>query len=309
MQALLARSDEAGIETIYDSRVTNLIVDDGGRVVGVRAVQAGRTLDIRARRAVILATGSFNASESMVRENISRLSETARPIGIPYNDGSGIELARSAGAAQRGMGGIIATASIYPPEQLVKGVIVNSRGERFVAEDVYHGRLASFIQDQPDQRAFLLVDSDIFAYPDTASSSGHHLVDGWDTVSEMEAGLDIPPGRLAETISDYNRDMAQGVDRRFRKQAAWLKPLDAPPYAAFDISFNRSIYSFLTLGGLSTNAAGQALSEDGTPVPGLFAVGACAAQFSRDGKEYASGITLGTGSFFGRQAGRAAAQG
>ena len=49
-------------------------------------------------------------------------------------------------------------------------------------------------------------------------------------------------GALVGTLDEYNHDAAQGVDTRFHKQPPWLKPLDQAPYAAFDISFDRSIY-------------------------------------------------------------------
>ena len=45
------------------------------------------------------------------------------------------------------------------------------------------------------------------------------------------------------------------------------------------------------------------LREDDSPVPGLYAAGACAANIAQDGKGYASGTQLGEGSFFGRRAG------
>ena len=104
-------------------------------------------------------------------------------------------------------------------------------------------------------------------------------------------------------MSTYNRDAATGVDRFLHKQADWLKPLTAAPYAAFDISFNKSIYLFMTLGGLRANRHGQALNAGGNPIPGLYAIGACTAHIPRTGKSYASGMSLGPGSFFGRKAG------
>jgi len=279
---------------------------DGARVAGVRVRQGAATLDIEARQAVILATGSFNANPEMVRQNVPLVSATSLPIGIPYNDGSGIRLGQSAGGALEGMDGMIATASIYPPAQLIKGVVVNAKGERFTAEDVYHGRLAQCVAEQPGQTAYLIVDAEVFAYPENQRAN-HRLVDGWETVAEMEAGLGVPEGSLVRTLARYNADAARGEDARFHKHPDWVKPLEKGPYAAFDISFNRSVYAFLTLGGLATNACAQVLDQGGAPVPGLYAAGACAAQIPHDGKEYASGLTLGPGSFFGRVAGREAA--
>jgi predicted oxidoreductase len=48
------------------------------------------------------------------------------------------------------------------------------------------------------------------------------------------------------------------------------------------------------------------LGANGAPIPGLYAAGACTAHISRSGKSYASGMSLGPGSFFGRMAGRSA---
>ncbi|MDY0067151.1 MAG: FAD-binding protein [Steroidobacteraceae bacterium] len=306
MAALLAQCEKEAIPALYDTRVTSLVVNSAGRVVGVRARQTTGDIHVEARRGVIIAAGSFNMNEQMIRENIPLLGETSIPLGVPSNDGAGIRLGQSVGAALEAMDGVIATASIYPPAQLIKGIIVNKRGERFVAEDAYHGRTASFIMEQPDQVAYLIVDSEVFAYPEI-TSAGHRLVDGWETVAEMEAALGMPTGALQRTMAEYNRGAAAGEDAAFHKQPEWLKPLDVAPYAAFDISFNRSSYLFITLGGLRAGLNGEALDEPGKPVPGLYVVGASAAHIPHSGKTYASGLSLGPGSFFGRRAGRHAA--
>ena len=303
MRLLLARCEEEGVESFYDTAATALVVNDAGRVVGVRARQGRLDISVRARRGVILATGGFGLNSEMVREHVPGVGDNAEPLGIPTNDGSGVLLGVSAGAATRDLGGIIATCSIYPPEQLINGVIVNKEGRRFVAEDAYHGRLAGFIMEQPDQTAWLIVNEETFDYPE----AGHRLIDGWETIAEMERDLGVPQGSLERTLADYNRDAKGRVDRRFHKHTDYLKPLDTGPWAAFDLSFKRSPYVFLTLGGLRTSLNGEALDASGTPIVGLYAVGACAAHLPRDGKGYASGLSLAPGSFFGRQAGRHAA--
>ena len=53
---------------------------------------------------------------------------------------------------------------------------------------------------------------------------------------------------------------------------------------------------------------GQAQRPDGSVIPGLYAAGACASNLAQDGKGYCSGTQLGEGSFFGRRAGRHAAE-
>lgn len=306
MAPLLRKCEDEGIPAIYDSNVVALVQNAQGRVVGVRVKQSDGIIHVEARRGVVIAAGSFNLNHEMIAENLPLLGETSEPLGTPANDGAGVLLGLSAGAGTSAMDGVIPTGSIYPPGQLIKGIIVNKRGERFVAEDSYHGRTGNFTMEQPDQKAWLIVDSEIFAYPENKFAN-HQLVDGFETVEEMEARLELPAGSLVRTMNEYNANAGKGEDPYLHKAKDWLKPLDKGPWAAFDISFDRSTYLFITLGGLRTGPDGECLTPRSEPIPGLYAVGASAAHIPRNGKAYASGMSLGPGSYFGRRAGRHAA--
>jgi 3-oxo-5alpha-steroid 4-dehydrogenase len=303
MQPLLARCQQEGVRASFDSVAQSLIVDGLGRICGVAVRQFGKALHYKARKGVVIATGGFGRNEEMLGTYFPDLPASAEPMGIPSTDGSGIKMALAVGGDVTGMGGLIATASIYPPPQLIKGIIVNQQGRRFVAEDSYHGRTASFIMEQPDQRAFLLVDSEIFSYPEIVSAN-HSLIDGYESIQDIERGIKLPAGSLVDTLAFYNAQAAIGVDPLFQKHADWLMPLVNGPWAVFDISFNRSTYFYITLGGLRISTRSQVLDRHGNAVPGLFAAGACTAHLSPCGKSYASGLSLGQGSFFGRVAGR-----
>ncbi|MDA8267116.1 MAG: FAD-dependent oxidoreductase [Actinomycetota bacterium] len=303
MQAILATCQAEDLPAMSDTRVTALVAGGDGGIIGVRARRDGADVHLRAGRGVVLGTGGFNFDPGMLAEHVPSLAATSEPLGVPGNDGSGIVLGVSAGASTQSMGGIIATGSFYPPSGLIKGVLVNLRGERFVAEDAYHGRTAGFIMEQPEQRAFLVVDAATFAYP-KITAHRHTLVDGWETVEEMERALGMPAGALVATLAAYNEHAASGEDPQFMKHPDWVVPLTNGPWAAFDVSFDTSSYLFMTLGGLRTDADARVLTTRGRPVPGLYAAGACASTIAQDGKGYASGLSLGPGSFFGRVAGR-----
>lgn len=306
MKPLLQRCEDERIPAIYDSSVVALVQDADKRVVGAKVRQPDRTFFVKARRGVIIACGSHNMSKPLLEKHLPLLSETSEPLGIPSNDGAGVRLGLSAGANAVAMDGVIPMGSIYPPGQLIKGIIVNRDGQRFIAEDVYHGRLGNCVMEQPGQTAYLILDSEIFAYPENPFAK-HQLIDGWATVEEMEAGLGLPPDSLVQTMAQYNADAAKGEDPRFHKHADWLKPLTVGPYAAFDISFDKSTYLFITLGGIKTDERGRALDLRSNIIPGLYVVGASAAHIPRTGKAYASGLSLGPGSYFGRRAGSHAA--
>jgi 3-oxo-5alpha-steroid 4-dehydrogenase len=86
------------------------------------------------------------------------------------------------------------------------------------------------------------------------------------------------------------------------KKPEWLKPIGAP-VGAIDL---RGSCAGFTLGGLQTTLDSEVLHVSGEPIPGLYAAGRCTAGVAAWG--YASGISLGDGSFYGRRAGRSAAK-
>ena len=117
----------------------------------------------------------------------------------------------------------------------------------------------------------------------------------------------MPEGMLVHTLETYNRLAARGEDPYFHKAAKYLRPLADPPYGALDCSTANSIFGVFTLGGPSVRASGQVLDAAGEPVAGLYAAGRCTAGLCREGRSYASGLSIGDASFFGRAAGRQAA--
>jgi succinate dehydrogenase/fumarate reductase flavoprotein subunit len=225
-------------------------------------------------------------------------------LGNTYDDGLGIRLGASAGGATKHMDQIFITAPAYPPSILLTGIIVNKDGHRFVTEDSYHSRTSGYVMDQPDSAAYLIVDEAHLKHPQVPLIP---LIDGWETVAEMESDLGIPEGNLVATLNSYNEHAARGEDPEFHKQPEFLAAQDNGPWGAFDLTLGKAMYAGFTVGGLATTVDGQVVREDGAVVPGLYAAGACASNIAQDGKGYASGTQLGEGSFFGRRAGAHAA--
>lgn len=303
MRALLGSVETSSVEVLNDARVLALVVDGDRRVCGVKARIDGESSFFEASGGVVIATGSFNLNDEMTAEYMPTLAAHATPLGTPANDGVGIRLGTAAGAATDNIDGALTTASIYPPESLIRGIVVNAAGERFVPEDCYHGMLGHRLGQQPGQVAYLVVDERNFAYP----SRNHKLLGVWDGIAETEAELGLPTGALEATLREYNKDVADTqVDSQFHKHPKFLSVLE-PPFAVFDISLREGAYNFIGLGGLRTDEHAAVLDESGSAIDGLYAAGACAAHLSAHGGEYASGLSLGPGSFFGRRAGSHAA--
>ncbi len=301
----LKRLDELGVEVRWDTGATALIADQD-RVVGATWRSFGESGAVRAG-SVVIAAGGFVMNPEMVHTfapELEALLARGMALGNTHDDGLGIRLGESVGGVAEHMERSFLTAPIYPPVEMLLGVCVNNRGERFVAEDSYHSRTSAFVFDQPEQQAWLILDSAHMAEP---AYGFQPLVDGWETIVEMEVGLGVPEGSLAKTLEDYNAAAREGDDPAFHKAADYLAPLDTPPYGAYDMTPGACFYTGFTCGGLRVDHDGRVQRADHSVVDGLYAAGACASNIAVDGKGYASGTQLGEASFFGRRAGRHAA--
>ncbi|RAV03211.1 FAD-dependent oxidoreductase [Mycolicibacter senuensis] len=303
MKPLVDTALAAGARALYDIRAQRLVVESDGRVVGVIARQYGTEIALRARRGVVLATGSFAYNEAMVTQFAPRIA--GRPAAsVEQHDGQSIRMAQALGADLAHMDAT-EVAIFIDPQQLVRGIIVNGRGQRYVAEDTYPGRIGQLTLYHQDNIAYLILD-DAAQEAAMASVSPKLMMrpPTWvaDTVADLESELGMAPGALQATVAAYNEGAARGIDPLLHKKAQWLKPIGSP-IGAIDL---RECTGGFTLGGLATTLDAEVLHVSGAPIPGLFAAGRSAAGLAAWG--YASGISLGDGSFYGRRAGRSAAQ-
>ena len=303
MDAFAARALGAGAEAHYNARTLCLVADATDAVKGVVARIEGELRYVRARKGVILCAGGFICNTEMLQRFAPAALEAAGyPTSGGNDDGSGIRMGMSVGGAVSHMEEFFATKPSFPPDNMVFGIFVNERGQRFINEDVYHGRATRYVMRQPNGRAWLLMDNAIFARPDF--NQDIHIAAVGETWAEVEAELGLPTGELVHTVESYNRYAAAGEDPLLHKDAKWMRPLVEPPFAA--LSFGAADYpaTGFTLGGLLTRPSGEVLNADGEPVPGLYAAGRTSCGLPRWGEGYCSGISLGDGSFFGRLAGR-----
>ena len=304
MKPLVETATAAGARALFDVRVQSLIVESDGRVAGIRARRYGNDVTIRARRGVVLATGSFAYNDAMVAQYAPRIA--GRPAAsIEQHDGQAIRMAQALGADLAHMDAT-EVAIFIDPQQLVRGILVNDRGQRFVAEDTYPGRVGQLTLYHQDNTAYLIIDGD--AQDEAMASLSPQLMmrpPTWvcDSISDLEHEIGLAPGSLQATVAAYNEAAARGEDPLLHKKAQWLKPIGSPVGA---IDLRESTGGF-TLGGLQTTLDGEVLHVSGEPIPGLYGAGRCTAGLAAWG--YASGISLGDGSFYGRRAGVRAAKG
>ena len=116
----------------------------------------------------------------------------------------------------------------------------------------------------------------------------------------------MPAGTLTATVDVYNRHAADGTDPLFHKAKQWLQPLIEPPFVALDCRIDYAFYPHFTLGGryAADRAGGRCNTHAGAePCGGPHDLRAAAL-----GRRVQLGLSLADATFFGRQAGRHAAQ-
>jgi succinate dehydrogenase/fumarate reductase flavoprotein subunit len=304
MEVVLRATLEAGARVVNDCLVETLIQREDRRVVGVVATLDRRQVCIKARRGVILAAGGFIMNREMLARHSPELLRCKYPLGTPGDDGRGIRMGVGAGAEAIHMNEGLVLNAYYPPSSHLKGVLVDARGQRFINEDAYVGRTGDAMLYKADGKAFLVVDDEIYGQ----TQAFHRLAAVEESFEGLERELGIPEGALVHTLEYYNRHAEKGEDPLFHKAKRYLRPLSCPPYAALDCSADNSLFAAFTLGGLAAKATGEVLSADGAVIPGLYAAGRNTAGLCCEGRTYASGMSIGDASFFGRLAGRQAAQ-
>ncbi|WP_063000630.1 FAD-dependent oxidoreductase [Nocardia mikamii] len=315
MQCLTAATESAGVTTLFDTAATALILAGDGAVTGVVARQYGREVTIRVRRGCVLTTGGFVDNDEMLAAHAPLLLGHTK-VSAGTDDGSGIRMAQAAGAAVRHMAtGQVGISLI--PGLAARGILVNDSGQRFVNEDTYPGRIGQAALFTQGMRVWVVVDEEAFEAVPEEQRWGVQPTHMAETADELGAAMGLPPGALEATLHRYNEFAAAGTDPDRNKAARWLRPLRTP-LAAIDVRAGirppaeagdrrGTGASVFTLGGLHTDAHGRVLNIDGAVMPGLFAAGRAAVNLH--GQGYISGTSLGDGTFFGRRAGIAAAQG
>lgn len=309
MDVLTDRVNSVGVDVRYNARVLALIADGYDRVHGVVVRMNNEDHYVRASKGVVLCMGGFVFNREMVQQHVPMLLRSNTPIGTGGDDGAGIRLGMSVGGATINMDQGFVTSPFYPPESLVKGIFVNSLGQRYINEDVYHGRVSWYSFQQPGDRVFLLADASIYDRPFYGEylRAGDIVATG-ETWQEVEDELGLPKGSLVSTVETYNHYAEKGEDPLFHKAAKYLKPLNEGPFVALDYRIDHCVYSSFTLGGLDTLPTGEVLTADREVIPGLYAAGRTACGIPRWAQGYSSGMSVGDATFSGRQAGKQVAK-
>jgi tricarballylate dehydrogenase len=332
METLFARAQRLGVEVRYDHKVTDLLWRDG-RAAGVAGAHDGKRFEI-ASGAVVLAAGGFHANAEWRARYLGQNWDLAKPRGSRYNTGLAITAALAQGARAAGHWSgchsvfYDANAPEFGDPALLNqqknyfslGIVVNTRGERFVDEGLNfrnytYSRMGAEILRQPGARGWQIFDATTAALLPDEYRVRHATRIQAGTIEELVGkleGVDRP--QLLRTVREFNAAVDRNVQfnpavldgRRTRGLAVdktnWAVPLEQAPFVAFEVGCGITC----TYGGLAITTNAEVVSEEGPAMPGLYAAGEMVGGLYYG--KYPGGAGLTAGSVFGRIAGREAAR-
>ena len=327
VNACFATAERLGVRVAYETEVVSLALEDG-RVTGVEAAtQGGAPVFIRAK-AVVAASGGFQANLPWLKEAWGPAAENFIIRGTPYAQGTVLKDLLGKGCASVGDptqchavaidarapkfdGGIVTRLDCVP-----FGLVVNDSGRRFYdeGEDVWPKRYAIWgrlVAQQPGQIAWSIIDSKA---RELFMPSVFPAIEA-DTIGELAVKLGLDPAALEATIGDYNAAVRPGTfqptsiadDCRTEgltpPKSHWARPIDTPPYIGYPL---RPGITFTYL-GLKTDARARVQLDSGAGVGNLWAAGEIMAG-NVVGQGYLAGFGMTIGTVFGRIAGAEAAR-
>lgn len=277
---------------------------------------------IRAGQGVCLSTGGFIQNRSMV-EHYAPSYRASMAMGSLGDNGSGIRLGQTVGAATDRLGRISSWRMLNPPRAFASAMLVNARGERYCDESLYGAAIGQVMGDEQNGVGLLILDKGLYKeawrqlrrdnmLPFQRQPAILALLFASRKARTLDAlakrcGFD--PNVLAQTTHDYNRCAAGWQKDRFGKSQKDLHTISQGPFYAIDMSVTSSLFPLpaMTVGGLRIDErSGQIVREDNSIIPGLYGAGRTA--IGLPSHLYVSGLSAADCIFSGRRAAAHAAR-
>lgn len=286
-----------GGKLMLQTRAQELIRDDAGKVVGVRATDKdGNTVELTSK-AVILASGGYGAVKSMLPKEMSNYVF----YGLDSETGDGYKMATAIGAGTINLDlvkmypqgvetvpghGLAATASSTDTMKKSGAIYVNKLGQRYVDENAALGVLTDKTVEQPDHIAYIVMDAKAWKeyvrksledklVPNEETlmtwtkivNNGRPVMAVSDNLAEAAKTMGVDAESLAKTVAHWNDMVKAGKDTDFNRKITG--GLGEGPYYIVE----QKVRYQTTLGGLKADADLRILDKAGKPIPGLYGAG------------------------------------
>jgi 3-oxosteroid 1-dehydrogenase len=283
----------------------DLIVEDG-RVVGARVTRGGSSLNIEARKGVLLAAGGFSRNAEMRRRysgdqpneakwSLSNTGDTGEVLQTAMRLGAKTDMLDEAWWLPSVFVADPRARAIGQARQRPGAIYVDSTGRRFCNESNSYVEVGKAMYANNAVPCWQIFDEGYVGryvssanplqkrrLPEEVIESGA-VVRG-NTLADLARQIDVPAQALEQTVVHFNEFAAKGLDPDFgRGQSAYnlclgdpgykpnaaLGPIDRAPFYAARV-FPADVG---TCGGVITDEHAQVLDESDRVIDGLYATG------------------------------------
>ncbi len=298
VQKQLAKLAELGVRPKTQAHLTQIYRDADGRVKGVQIrdkyvfpkANSGSLKNIKARKAVVLATGGFGNDVAFRMIQDPRLTAEFPSTNQPGATAEALREALRIGSTPLQLSWIQLGPWGSPDEQgmglspffaqllgAMYGLWVDTlTGKRFVNE-LADRKIRADAIIKAGNKCIAFTDAAGYAYGQKAIAEAlpklmeRGVVKKYDTLEDMAAAYNIPVEPLKETIEKWNKSVLAGKDEEWgRYLQRNQKPLGPGPWYALRLT--PKIHH--TMGGLHINTKAQAMDVmTDQPISGLYAAG------------------------------------
>jgi len=295
---LLAKLKELGVVPRTQCYLTQIYRDKDGRVKGVQIREgyvfpkedSGRLKNVKARKAVVLATGGFGADISFRTVQDPRLGPTVDTTNQPGATAEALKEALRIGCTPVQLSWIQLGPWGSPDEKgmglnpffaqlccAMYGLWIDTQtGKRFVNELADRKIRADAIL-RVGNKCIAFTDANGFAIGEKLIAEAipklleRGVVKKYDTLEDMAKAYNIPLEPLKETIERFNKGVLAGKDEEWgRYLQKDQKPIGPGPYYASRLM--PKVHH--CMGGVRINTNAQAMDLfTNKPIPGLYAAG------------------------------------
>jgi fumarate reductase flavoprotein subunit len=276
------------IRVRFAVEAASLVVDGEGRVTGVDLARHRRSDPPGMDGPVILACGGYAGSDALLQEHSPGIADLPA-LSCESATGGGLALARSVGARVERLDAMAVTPLLAIPANLtvdpllvsLGGILVNQLGRRFIDETADAVAVAHAVRAQPGKLAYLLFDERIARQAAERNPFLAHVIlpktaRRASSLAELSRQLTLDLPGLTRTLDTMAANMELGGDP-FGRDVGGHR-LEAPFFAVRVTGSRRR-----SLGGVAVDGGARVKREDGTTVPGLYAVGGVVGGIGRGG--------------------------
>lgn len=308
-EKLFESTQKFGVRYFNETRAREFITDGEGKIIGVRATDAGGDLEITAK-VFVLGTGGYIMNDERVNavdKDLVRGKASYLRLNVPTNVGDGHDMLAAVGGdidyGRAGARGPTHHPYSYGVNKLLnmpEMFYVTDEGERKfelstlrmgppAPKNIADNPITEMILHSKTGKCWIIMDEELLV---TCASrlgptdAGHEV--DWLAEIKAEAELDDVPAKMADsiailaekmevkpetltaTIERWNELCAEGSDADFGKASEHMRPIKTAPFYAF---MCHNFDNGASRGGVSIDGMFRPLKKDGGIIEGVYCAG------------------------------------